>query len=639
MSAIDAILKQYWGYDTFRPLQETIIESVLSGKDTLALLPTGGGKSICFQVPALAMDGLCVVISPLIALMKDQVENLKKRGIEAVAIHSGMSRRLVDITLDNCRFGNIKFLYVSPERIQTELFMARFKEMNVNLLAIDEAHCISQWGYDFRPQYLQIAALRELKPSVPMIALTATATQEVRTDIVEKLQFRQPQVFTGSFARANLSYSVFELEDKERKMLEILQKVPGSAVVYVHSRKRTRDISDWLNQQGIRADYYHAGLSHEERNLKQEEWIRGRKRVIVATNAFGMGIDKADVRTVIHIDVPDTLENYYQEAGRAGRDEKKAYAIALYHASDLEQMQYALEQTYPSMEKLRQVYQALANYYQIAAGGGYLAAYDFDLELFCQTYRFAVQETYYALKRLEDEGFIQLTEAFHQPSRILFQADKKELYAFQVANAPYDPLIKTILRIHGGDIFGNFVAISENKLAEYLRIDIPVLTQMLTYLHQVQILVYEPQKNKPQLIFTTVRHEASRLPLDVPQLEWRKQRDLTKLAALMRYMSEKRRCRTLQLLDYFDEKSQNDCGVCDICVQKRKSHQNLDLIEGYRTKIRLLLKQQPQQWQELIQQVSTTDTVRVVEILRQMADVGEIVLEEDGLVRRQKAGI
>ncbi len=633
MSDIHALLKQYWGYDSFRPLQEDIIQAVLAGKDTLALLPTSGGKSVCFQIPALAMEGLCVVISPLIALMKDQVENLKRRGIEAVAIYSGMTHRTIDIVLDNCRFGTIKFLYVSPERIRTEIFIERFRQMKICLLAVDEAHCISQWGYDFRPPYLQIAQLRELVPNVPVIALTATATSEVRDDIIEKLAFRQPTVYTGSFARSNLSYSVFEREDKERKMAEILHNVPGSSVVYVRSRKRTQEIADWLNKQGIRADYYHAGLSNEERASRQENWLRGRNRVMVATNAFGMGIDKPDVRTVIHLDLPGNLESYYQEAGRAGRDDKKAYAIALYHATDLDTMRTALAQTYPSIDALRQVYQALANFFQVAAGGGYLASYDFDFEHFCKTYQLPPQETFHAMKRLEEEGFIQLTESFYNPSKLLFSVDKKALYEFQISNGTYDPLIKAILRMYGGDVFSNFGVISEKKLADYLKTDIFTVEKMLAYLHQARILVYEKQKDKPQLIFTTVRHEAARLPLDVHQLHWRKNRAVEKMESMLRYVAENRRCRTTQLLEYFGECIDYECGICDVCVQKRRQQQGADL-GAYRSRINRLLENQVIPLRDLVKKVTINDEQAVLELLREMADMNEIQLLENGNVKK-----
>ncbi|MDJ1484235.1 ATP-dependent DNA helicase RecQ [Cytophagaceae bacterium YF14B1] len=633
MAIIHDILKQYWGYDAFRPLQEPIIQSVLNKKDTLALLPTGGGKSICFQVPAMAMEGVCIVISPLIALMKDQVENLKKRGIDAAAIYSGMTRRMIDITLDNCRFGSVKFLYVSPERIRTEIFIERFRQMKVCMIAVDEAHCISQWGYDFRPPYLQIAKLRELVPAVPIIALTATATEEVRKDIIEKLVLRESSIFAGSFARENLSYSVFSLEDKERKMVDILQKVPGSSVVYVRSRKRTQDLANWLNRQGIKADYYHAGLTNEERAAKQDNWIKNRTRVMVATNAFGMGIDKPDVRTVIHIDIPANLESYYQEAGRAGRDGKKAYAVALYNEVDLEHMKTALEQNYPSIDMLRQVYQAMANYFQVAAGGGYLASYDFDFEDFCKTYQLPAQETFYAIKRLEEEGFVQLTEAFNNPSKILFTIDKKGLYEFQVANSMYDPLIKTILRMYGGDIFNNFTMISEKKLADYLQTDPATIERLLLYLHQSNVLIYEKQKNKPQLIFTTVRHEAARLPLDVKQLTWRKNRDEEKLQAVIRYVSENRRCRTLQLLEYFGEYIETECGVCDVCSQKRKSEKPAKT-QQYRVQIQQLLNSNAMPVSELIRSLVVANESEVLEVLREMIEMNEIQLMDNNYIKK-----
>jgi ATP-dependent DNA helicase RecQ len=636
MSRIHEILKQYWGYSIFRTLQEEIIQSVLTGHDTLALLPTGGGKSICFQVPAMALDGICIVISPLIALMKDQVENLKKRGIPAVAIYSGMNRREIDITLDNCVYGQIKFLYVSPERIRTDIFIERLKRMKVSIIAIDEAHCISQWGYDFRPPYLQIAKLREWAPSAPMIALTATATGEVSQDIMEKLEFRDSRVFQKSFARANLSYSTFEEENKDKKLLQILHNVTGTAIIYVRSRKRTQDIAQFLIRQGIRAEYYHAGLSNQARSTKQDDWIHNRRRVMVATNAFGMGIDKPDVRVVIHMDLPSNLESYYQEAGRAGRDEKKAYAVALYNKSDLEDLRSRVEIAYPSEQFLRQVYQSLANYYQIAVGSGYLASYDFDLDHFQKTYNLPAIETYHALKRLEDEGFIQLNEAFYSPSKVYFSLDKKGLYEFQVANATYDPIIKLVLRLYGGELFSNFMPVSEQSIASHLQIDKATVERLLFALHQLNVIVYDKQKDKPQLTFTTVRHDSSLLPLDIKQLNFRRQRDLQKAESVIRYVSHPSRCRTLLLLEYFGEFSDEDCGVCDNCVRKKKQKDYSDSYDTHRLRILEVLTHQEMTLQQLLLRVKPVDENKMIEALREMAGTGEIVLHENGNVSRSR---
>ena len=398
-----SILKQYWGYDTFRPLQAEIIQSVLEGRDTLALLPTGGGKSLCFQVPTLMSEGICIVISPLIALMQDQVEQLKRRGISAVGIFSGMHKNQIDIALDNCIYGDIKFLYVSPERLQTKLFIERAKQMKINLLAIDEAHCISQWGYDFRPPYMKIAEFRALLPKVPMIALTATATEEVRADILNRLEMVNPQTFQQSFARANLSYSAFKEDDKERRLMKILQNVQGSGVVYVRNRRRTQEISDLLNKYNIQSTFYHAGLNAQERTKRQENWIKNRVRVIVATNAFGMGIDKPDVRTVVHLDLPDTLEAYYQEAGRAGRDGEKAYTVALYNQSDTENLEKNVLTSYPPLELVRRVYQSLGNLFQLAVGTGEFNSFDFDLLEFQNRFNLPPTDTYFALKILENQ--------------------------------------------------------------------------------------------------------------------------------------------------------------------------------------------------------------------------------------------
>jgi ATP-dependent DNA helicase RecQ len=634
MSQIHDILKRYWGYPVFRPLQEDIIQSVLQKQDTLTLLPTGGGKSICFQVPALALDGICIVISPLIALMKDQVEQLKKRNIPAVALYSGLTRREIDIILDNCVFNHYKFLYVSPERIQTELFIERVKRMRVGLLAIDEAHCISQWGYDFRPPYLEIIKLRDILPHVPVIALTATATKEVKADIIDKLAFRQPKVYQKSFARDNLSYSAFQEEDKERKMLTILQNVPGSAVVYTRSRKRTQQLAEWLLKSGISADFYHAGLNNDQRSYKQDAWINNHIRVIVATNAFGMGIDKPDVRTVIHMDLPDSLEAYYQEAGRAGRDEKKAYAVALYNKSDLEDLKHRVEQAFPPIDFIRRVYQALANYYQIAAGSGYLASYDFELEGFCKTYKLQPSETYHALKRLEDEGFIQLNEAFFSPSKVFFTVDKKQLYEFQVANAAYDPLIKMLLRLYGGELFTSFMIISEQALARQLQAGRTDIEKMLTNMNSLHVLIYDKQKDKPQLTFTTVRFNMQDLPIQVRHLEIRKQQELQKIGAVIDYVTHQTRCRTLLLLAYFDEISEQECGVCDICIENKKQKDYKDYYYLHRKQIMEILSTQEVSIQQLLHRIKPKDEKALIETLREMTNTGEIRYNAKGNIYR-----
>jgi ATP-dependent DNA helicase RecQ len=567
---IHGLLKKYWGFEQFRPMQEEIIQSVLEGQDTLALLPTGGGKSLCFQVPALYFGGLCVVISPLIALMKDQVEQLQKRGIQAMAVFSGMSNREIDLTLDMAVFGKLQFLYVSPERLQTNLFKERAKRMKIKLLAIDEAHCISQWGYDFRPSYLEIIEFRNTIPDVPCIALTATATLPVQKDIQEKLQFRKAKLFQKSFARPNLSYSCIQTENKEGKLLEILQKVQGSAVVYLQSRKKTQQIALWLQKNGIRADFYHAGLTNDERNNKQNDWIANRSRVMVATNAFGMGIDKPDVRTVVHLDLTSSLEAYYQEAGRAGRDEKKAYAVVLFNQKDIDDLRKNTQQQYPDLTQLKDVYQRLANFFQLAIGSHHLSSFDFEISDFCKQYELNQRDTYFALKQLEQQGLIQLSESFYTPSRFMFRVDNTQLYEFQVANAKMDVLIKTILRMYGGELFIHFSRISEGQISRQLKVETNLIIKQLQFLEQSGIGVYSPQKDKAQLTFTTPRQNADHLPIDYQDLIRRKQKDEEKTEAVIRYVNHQHRCRTLILLDYFGELSNERCGVCDICVQAKR---------------------------------------------------------------------
>lgn len=629
---IHQILKKFWGYPNFRPLQEDIIQSVLEGQDTLALLPTGGGKSICFQVPALALEGICLVISPLIALMKDQVEQLKRRNIPALAIHSGMNFREIDKTLEQATEGKIKFLYLSPERLKTELFLERLKRMDVSLLAIDEAHCISQWGYDFRPAYLEIADFREKLPKdTKVIALTATATEIVKKDIQKKLAFQKNgQVFQKSFARVNLSYSCFEIENKHQKLLQILRNVQGSAIVYARNRKRTKELADFLQQNKISADFYHAGLSHTLRSAKQERWIQNRVRVIVATNAFGMGIDKADVRVVVHWDLPDTLEAYYQEAGRAGRDEKKAYAVALFQEQNLKDLQKQVELSYPEIPFIKKVYQALANFFNVAVNTNELQSFDFDFRQFRETYELDNISTYHSLKKLSEAGLIDFNESYHNPSRVFIKYPYRDLYDFQLKNPVFEPLLKWLLRMVGGEIFQNFVTIQESEIARVLKVKTELIQKQLQSLQHQQVLIYEKQKEKPQITFLTPRYEAERIPLDKEAIEKRKSRDLGKVKAVGHYVFHQNRCRTQLLLEYFGEISYEKCGVCDICLKQKKNP-----LQDNQLKATLLnfLRKKPLLPEELVRQIGEKHQKEIAQWIQKLLDVELIEYEMNGKLR------
>jgi ATP-dependent DNA helicase RecQ len=620
-----SVLQRFWKHNQFRPLQEDIIASVLQGHDTLALLPTGGGKSICFQVPALLRDGICLVITPLIALMKDQVEQLKHRGISAVAIYSGMSRREIDVYLDNCIHGQIKFLYLSPERIQTELFIARVVQMKVALIAVDEAHCISQWGYDFRPPYLKIPTLRALMPDVPVIALTATATIPVRDDIMEKLAFRQPAgMFRKSFARDNLSFVVRKTENKERKLLEILQKVKGSALIYVRSRKATQDISGWLTRQHISASFYHAGLSVDDRSARQEDWIKNKTRAMVATNAFGMGIDKPDVRVVIHLDLPENIESYYQEAGRAGRDGAACYGVVLYQDTDIVSLKTKAEQAHPSVEYLKRTYQALANYFQLAVGSGEGGSYDIDLHDFSERFQLNQVEAYNALKKLEEEGLIQFNESFYSPSQVHLSVDQKRLYEFQIANAKFDPLIKMLLRLYGGEIFSGFAKISEPYLAKAMQLPSHEVVDALGHLHKLGIVFYEPVRDKPQVTFILSRQDAERLPVDRKRMEQRKELHLAKMNAIIHFVTSNHRCRMQLVQEYFNEETETTCNICDVCIERRKKRkkENAADVDLIRREIITILKSASLSVEQLEERIAPGDHELFVDVVREMVDDG-----------------
>lgn len=591
----------------------------------MALLPTGGGKSICFQVPAMLLDGICLVITPLIALMKDQVSQLRRRGIEAVAIHSGMTRQQVDILLDNCIHGAIKFLYLSPERLQTELFITRVKQMKVGLIAVDEAHCISQWGYDFRPPYLKIASLREIVTDAPVIALTASATAIVCDDIKNRLAFREPSgFFKKSFARDNLSFVVRKTESKEKKVLEILSKVKGSAIIYVRSRKATQQVAEALVKRNISASFYHAGLNFEERSKRQDDWIQNRKRVMVATNAFGMGIDKPDVRIVIHLDLPENLESYYQEAGRAGRDGIRSYATILYNDADVRNLRVKVDQSHPTPEILKKVYQALANYYQLAVGSAMGESFDFDLLEFSERFAYNPSDVYVALKKLEEEGIIAFNESFYSPSQLHFLFDKTKLYEFQVANSRFDPIIKMILRLYGGELFSDFVKISESYLARGLNIPYAETVNVLKHLHELQVLVYEPVKEKPQVTFVLERQDADKLPLNTVRMAERKALIFEKMEAMISYTVSIHRCRMQMIQDYFNEVTLDTCGVCDICIARKKS-EDQSAVKGLRDEILRILKAEPMTVEELEERITPDDHELFVDVVRDLVD--------DGLIR------
>ena len=576
----EQILIKYWGYSKFRPLQEDIIRSVMAGKDTLALMPTGGGKSITFQVPSMTQDGICIVITPLIALMKDQVENLQRKNIKAIAIYSGMTKNEIDIALDNCIYGNIKFLYISPERINTELFKVRVKYMKVNLIAIDEAHCISEWGYDFRPSYLKIADLRDLVPDVPFLALTATATHKVVEDIQEKLKFKEKNVLRKSFERKNLIYLVREVEDKKNYLIETLNKVRGSGIIYARNRKKTRETALMLQKEKISADYYHAGLKHEDRNTKQNNWKVGKTRVMVATNAFGMGIDKSDVRFVIHLDLPDSIESYFQEAGRAGRDEKNAYAVLLYNNSDKVKAEQRVDTNFPEIKEIRTIYQALGNFFRIAYGSGKNQSYDFIISDFAQKYNFSLLKIHSALKFLQREGYIEITDELYSSSKIHFLVGRDDLYKFQIANAQFDGFIKLILRAYTG-LFSDYVNIDENSLSKRANINIENVYKYLNKLNNLGILNYIPKKNNPFIVFTEERLDDKSLHLSKENYNFRKKRFIERLNAVLHYASSNNKCRSQLLLSYFGESNPDRCGVCDVCTKRNElelSKYEFDLI-------------------------------------------------------------
>lgn len=629
-----SLLEKYWGYSAFRPLQEEIIRSVYEGKDTLGLMPTGGGKSITFQVPALAMEGICIVVTPLIALMKDQVDNLRRVGIKATTIYAGMSRQEIITQLENCIFGGYKFLYVSPERLSTEIFQQKLQAMKVCLLVIDESHCISQWGYDFRPSYLRIAEVRKLLPEVPVLALTASATPEVVNDIQERLCFRQKNVSQKSFSRPNLAYIVRHTDDKLQMMIHILQRVPGSAIVYVRNRQRTKEIAERLREAGISAHYFHAGLHRDEKQLRQNQWKQDECRVMVSTNAFGMGIDKPNVRLVVHWDIPGSLEEYYQEAGRAGRDGQKAYAVALCSSNDPAKLKRRLTDEFPPKEFISRVYEALGNYYQIAVGYGLHTVHDFMLNDFCRAYKFPMLPAHHALKILELSGYIEYTEEIDNASRLLFTITKEELYRYRGSDKRTDDILQVILRSYTG-LFADYVFIDETLIASRAGVTPHEVYETLVALSKFRMVHYIPHKRVPMIIFTQTREEPGRIMIPRAAYEERRERAASRMEYVLNYITGMKQCRTRMLVSYFGEKGAEPCGCCDVCLSRHASGLHQWEFETIRQRLVDQLAEGRQSVLSLLEVLPFTRE-KLLAVVRFLADHDPHFLVEDAWISLQE---
>ena len=635
MNKYQEILKQYWGYDSFRDLQEEIITSIGEGKDTLGLMPTGGGKSITFQVPALAQEGICIVITPLIALMKDQVHNLRKRGIKALAVYSGMTRQEIITALENCIFGDYKFLYISPERLDTEIFRIKLRSMKVSMITVDESHCISQWGYDFRPAYLKIAEIRELLPGVPVLALTATATPEVVKDIQARLNFHEGNVFRMSFERKNLAYIVRKTDNKTSELLHILRRIPGSAIIYARNRRRTKEITELLVNEEITADFYHAGLDNAVKDLRQKRWQNGEVRVMVATNAFGMGIDKPDVRIVLHLDLPDSPEAYFQEAGRAGRDGEKAYAVILYSKSDKTTLHKRVVDTFPDKEYILNVYEHLQYYYQMAMGDGFQCVREFNIEEFCRKFKYFPVPVDSALKILSQAGYLEYTDEQDNASRILFTLRRDELYKLREMGAETEALIQTILRSYTG-VFTDYAYISEASLSIRTGLTREKIYNILVTLTKRRIVDYIPRKKTPYIIYTRERQELRFVHIPPSVYEERKVRYEARIKAMEEYVTSEDVCRSRMLLRYFGEKNEHNCGQCDVCISHRATDATLseDSFEELKQQITELLAQKPLLPVEIANKIEAKRE-RVAEVIHHLLEEGALKMQ-DGMIHISK---
>lgn len=623
------ILKDYWGYDNFRGIQEDIIQSIGSGRDTLGLMPTGGGKSITFQVPAMAKDGLCIVITPLIALMKDQVRNLRDRGIKAIAIYSGMTREEIIIALENCIFGNYKFLYISPERLDTEIFRIKLRSMKVSMITVDESHCISQWGYDFRPAYLKISEIRNLLPDVPVLALTATATPEVVKDIQQRLAFKEENVFRMSFERKNLAYIVRRTESKQEELLHILKHVEGSAIVYAHNRKRTKEYAQLLNEKGITATFYHAGLSNDTKDQRQKSWVKGETRVMVATNAFGMGIDKPDVRLVVHVDTPDSPEAYFQEAGRGGRDGKKAYAVLLYSKSDKATLKKRITDTFPEKDYIRTVYEHLNYYYQMAMGDGLGCTREFNIDEFCRNFKHFPIQVDSALKILTRAGYLEYTDEQDNNSRLMFTLTKEELYRIHETSPETEKLINVILRSYTG-VFTEYAYINEETLSLRTSMTRQEVYDTLISLTRRRILHYIPGKKTPYIIYTRERQEADRLIFTKEVYEDRKESFIHRIEAMTEYAETDDKCRSRMLLLYFGEKNEHNCGQCDVCLSSHSSGIKQGIFDEISRAIEGILKEKDMTMSALMEYMEDYERENVSKVLSYLLSE-EIIHQKNGM--------